>query len=51
MGNVNVALAGSLLIGSLPAIVLGSRLVLRVSEAWIRPVLAVCVGIAGFKLV
>ncbi len=51
MSNVNVALAGSLLIGSLPGIVLGSKLVLRVPEAWIRPVLAVCVGIAGFKLV
>lgn len=51
MGNVDLALAGSLLIGSLPGIVIGSKLVMRVPDTWVRPALAVCVGIAGLKLI
>lgn len=51
MGNVNLALAGSLLIGSLPGIVIGSKLVMRIPDTWVRPALAVCVGIAGLKLI
>ena len=51
MGNVNLALAGSLLIGSLPGIVIGSKLVMRIPDTWVRPALAVCVGVAGLKLI
>jgi uncharacterized membrane protein YfcA len=51
MGNVNFALLGSLLIGSLPGIWAGSHLSARIPEKVLRPILATLLMLIGFKFV
>jgi uncharacterized membrane protein YfcA len=51
MGTVDLALLGSLLVGSLPGIYLGSHAGSRVPERFLRPALASLLVIIGGKLV
>jgi uncharacterized membrane protein YfcA len=51
LGTVNFMLLGSLLLGSLPGIYLGSRLSPRVPEKILRPILATMLLIIGTRLV
>jgi uncharacterized membrane protein YfcA len=51
MGSVNVGVLGSLLLGSIPGIVVGSALTPRVPEAVLRPILAVVLVLVGLKLI
>lgn len=50
-GDVNLGLAGNILIGSVPGVILGSRLNVRVPERALRVVVAVVLLIVGLKLV
>jgi uncharacterized membrane protein YfcA len=51
MGNVNFMLLGSLLIGSLPGIYIGSHLSAKIPEYVLRPVLASVLMLIGLKFV
>lgn len=51
MGNVDVSLLGTLLIGSLPGIYLGSQLSARVPERVLRPILATLLLVIGLKFI
>jgi uncharacterized membrane protein YfcA len=51
LGHVNFTLLGSLLIGSLPGIWLGSHLSAKIPEHVLRPVLAGVLMLIGFKFV
>jgi uncharacterized protein len=51
LGNVNFLLLGSLLIGSLPGIWIGSHLSAKIPEHYLRPVLASVLLMIGFKFV
>ena len=51
LGNVDVMLLANLLLGSLPGIWLGSKLTRRLAERWLRPTLALMLGLIGAKLV
>ena len=51
IGTVDFGLLAMLLVGSIPGIVIGSRLSLIVPESVVRPLLAVVLCIAGIKLV
>ena len=51
VGTVDWALLGSLLIGSLPGIAIGSQLAVRVPDRVLRPVLAVTLLVVGLRLV
>lgn len=51
LGNVNFMLLGSLLIGSLPGIWVGSHLSAKIPERWLRPFLALILMIIGLKFV
>lgn len=50
MGTVNFGLLGSLLLGSLPGIYLGSHLGVKIPERVLRPILAAMLMIIGGKL-
>jgi uncharacterized membrane protein YfcA len=50
-GTVNWSIAGLLLIGSLPGVLIGSRLSKYIPEPYMRPVLAVVLVISGWKLI
>ncbi len=50
-GNVNMAIVGWLLLGSIPGALLGGRLTLSMPERPLRVVLALVLGLAGIKLV
>jgi uncharacterized protein len=50
-GTINWGIAGMLLIGSLPGVLLGSRLSKYVPEPIMRPILAVVLVISGWKLI
>ena len=50
LGAVDTALLASLLVGSVPGIVIGSLLAARVEERVLRPILAVTLAIVGIKL-
>jgi uncharacterized protein len=50
LGNVNFALLGALLAGSIPGIILGSRLSVRVDPASVRTAIAIMLAIVGGKL-
>lgn len=50
IGMVDWSLLATLLLGSIPGIWLGSRVVLRVPEQWVRMLLAVLLSVAGGKL-
>ena len=51
LGTVDLVLLGSLLLGSLPGIYIGSHLSARIPEAVLRPVLATMLLFIGFKMV
>lgn len=51
LGTVDLVLLGSLLLGSLPGIYIGSHLSAKVPEKVLRPVLAVMLMIIGLKMV
>lgn len=50
-GTINWPIVGLLLIGSLPGVVLGSRLSKYIPEPFMRPILAVVLVISGWKLI
>jgi uncharacterized membrane protein YfcA len=50
-GDVQVQIAGSLLIGAIPAVYAGARLSARGSNRFIRPTLAVVLAASGLKLI
>ncbi len=50
-GTVNWPIVGLLLIGSLPGVVIGSRLSKYIPEPLMRPILAVVLVISGWKLI
>ena len=50
MGNVDVGLLGSLLIGSIPGIIVGSLIATRFASGWIRPILAIVLAASGAKM-
>lgn len=50
MGSVNVALLASLLLGSIPGIIVGSLIATRASERLLVPILAATLAVVGFKL-
>ena len=49
-GSVNVPLLVSLLVGSIPGIIIGSALAARTSDRVLRPILAVLLAIVGLRL-
>ena len=51
LGTINYSLLGTLLIGSIPGIYLGSHLSSKVAEHWVRIALAAILIFVGFKLV
>jgi len=51
LGTVDLVLLGSLLLGSLPGIYIGSHLAAKVPEKVLRPLLAVMLLIIGTRLV
>ena len=51
LGNVDFVLLGSLLIGSLPVIWVGSHLSAKLPERFLRPILAVLLLIIGLKFI
>lgn len=51
LGTVNLVLLGSLLLGSLPGIYIGSHLSAKVPEKVLRPILAVMLLIIGLRMV
>lgn len=51
LGTIDYQLLGTLLIGSLPGIYLGSHMSSRVAEHWVRIALAMILIYVGFKLV
>ena len=50
MGNVNFALLGNLLLGSIPAVIVGAMLSARLPQTWLRVALAVMLILIGVKL-
>lgn len=50
-GTINWRIAGLLLIGSLPGVLIGSRLSKYIPEQYMRPVLATVLVISGWKLI
>jgi uncharacterized membrane protein YfcA len=50
LGAVNLPLLGSLLVGSVPGIIVGSRLTARIPEQVLRPILAATLVLVGGKL-
>jgi len=50
MGSVDFPLLGSLILGSLPGIVIGSQLATRVPDGVLRPILAVTLIVVGGRL-
>ena len=51
LGNVDMVLLGSLLVGSLPGIWIGSHLSAKIPEKYLRPFLAVVLLLIGLKFV
>jgi uncharacterized membrane protein YfcA len=51
IGTVDYSLLGTLLIGSIPGIYIGSHLSAKVAEHWIRIALAAILIYVGFKLI
>src|SRR5436189_2069203 len=50
-GTINWSIAGLLLIGSLPGVLVGSRLSKYIPDRFMRPVLATVLAVSGFKLI
>lgn len=51
LGNVNLPLLGSLLVGSVPGVLLGSHYSSRAPDRILRPLIAVVLALVGFKMV
>jgi uncharacterized membrane protein YfcA len=51
MGTVSWSLAGSLLLGSIPGVVIGSRISARVPDSALRAVMAITLFISGIRLI
>jgi uncharacterized membrane protein YfcA len=51
LGTVDFVLLGSLLLGSIPGIFIGSHLSAKVPEKMLRPILATMLLIIGVKMV
>jgi uncharacterized membrane protein YfcA len=51
LGTVDYGLLGTLLIGSIPGIWIGSHLSLKLAEHWVRMALALILIFVGLKLV
>jgi hypothetical protein len=51
MGDVNVPLAITLLIGSLPGVYIGSKLCGRMSQKWLRPAVALTLVFVATRLI
>ncbi len=49
-GTINWTLAGLLLIGSLPGVIIGSRLSKYIPNKYIRPAIAIVMAVSGWKL-
>ncbi|GAB7388566.1 sulfite exporter TauE/SafE family protein [Bacillaceae bacterium] len=50
IGDVDYAMAGQLLLGSIPGIILGSRLTVSLPEKWVRSCLILILLLTGIKL-
>jgi len=50
LGNVDFRLLGALLVGSIPGVIVGSRLTLRVDQRYVRAAIAVVLAIVGGRL-
>jgi uncharacterized membrane protein YfcA len=50
MGSVNLPLLGSLLVGSIPGVALGSQFTARIPETYLRPMLAATLTLVGLKM-
>jgi uncharacterized protein len=50
IGNVNLPLVGQLLIGSIPGILIGSRMTTKIPEAAVRTCLFLMIFLSGFKM-
>ena len=50
LGNIDFALLGPLLLGSIPGIILGSRLGIKVDHGYVRTAIAVMLAIIGGKI-
>lgn len=51
LGDVNYGIAGSLLLGSLPGVFIGSRVCKNLPEIWLRPAVAMVLVVAGSRLI
>ena len=51
LGNVDFRLLGGLLLGSIPGIIIGSRLTLRMDERSVRSAIALVLALVGTRLV
>ncbi|MDA0987742.1 MAG: sulfite exporter TauE/SafE family protein [Chloroflexi bacterium] len=49
-GNVDLVLAANILVGSIPGVIVGSRLTVRVPERGLRAVVALALMAVGLKL-
>jgi uncharacterized membrane protein YfcA len=50
MGNVDLTLVGQLLIGSIPGILIGSRMTTKMPESFVKSALFVLIFCAGYKM-
>jgi len=50
VGNVDLRLLGTLLVGSIPGIIVGSRLTLQVNDRYVRGAIAVVLAVVGARL-
>jgi len=50
-GTINWTIVGLLLIGSLPGVLMGSRLSKYIPDRFLRPILATVLAVSGFKLI
>ena len=50
LGHVNLAVLGLLLIGSIPAVLIASRLAIRLPQSVLRAAIAVLLGVTGTRL-
>jgi uncharacterized membrane protein YfcA len=50
LGNVDVGLAAQLLLGSVPGVIVGSRLTLKTPRRWLQAVLAFLLILSGLRL-
>lgn len=50
LGNVDIALAAQLLVGSIPGVIVGSRLTLKTPRRWLQAALAALLVLSGLRL-